>query len=333
MNLSNLTFANPWFLLLLLLIPIFILWRWLKREEQFPEIQLSTLEAFAETTSLKAQLRPLLFMFKLLAFAALVVALARPQNLFTEEKITTDGIDIVLVMDISGSMLARDFSPDRLEASKEVASSFIKNRPHDRIGLVVFAGESFSQTPITSDQNVLNSMLAEIKSGIIEDGTAIGMGLATAVTRLQDSQAKSKVVILLTDGVNNSGFIDPLTAAETAKQFDVKVYTIGVGTEGKAPYPVRGFLNTIQIQYIDVQIDEELLQKIAAMTGGKYFRATNNQGLERIYSEIDRLEKTEIEVSTINRYSEQFHFFAFLAAIFLTLEFVLRNTLFRGITQ
>ena len=332
MNLSNLTFANPWFLLLLLLIPIFILWRWLKRNEQFPEMRFSTLEAFSKTTSWKARLRPVLFLLKIIAFGALVTALARPQNLFTEEKITTDGIDIVLVMDISGSMLARDFTPDRLEASKEVAARFIKSRPHDRIGLVVFAGESFSQTPITTDQNVLNSMLAEIKSGIIEDGTAIGMGLATAVTRLQESQAKSKVVILLTDGVNNSGFIDPLTAAETAKQFEAKVYTIGVGTKGKAPYPVRGIFGTTQLQYIDVQIDEELLQKIADMTGGKYFRATNNTSLERIYDEIDQLEKTEIEISTINRYSEQFYFFAFLAAMALALEILLRNTLFRGIT-
>lgn len=328
---NDITFANPYFLWLLLLVPVLFLWHWAKYRQQYPELKMSNLSAFSGATSWKALLRPFLFLFKIGAFIMLTIAIARPQNKFQDEDITAEGIDIVMVMDVSGSMLARDFTPDRLGASKDVAAEFVKERKYDRVGIVVFAGESFTQCPLTTDQKVLQTLIKEIKSGIIEDGTAIGMGLATAVTRLQESSAKSKVVILLTDGVNNSGFIDPLTAAEAAKQYDAKVYTIGVGTKGKAPYPVRdifGFMNT---QYVDVNIDEELLEKIALMTGGKYFRATDNNSLKRIYDEIDKLEKTEIEVTTISRFTERFYFFAMLAGLFLGLEMLLRHSLFRGI--
>jgi len=328
---KDIVFANPIFLWLLLLLPLLLLWQWLKYRQQYPELRLSSLSGVKGAHSWKTWLRPLLTLSKIAAFLLLTVALARPQNVLDEEKITTDGIDIVLAMDVSGSMLAQDFKPDRLGASKKVAQEFIEGRPHDRVGLVVFAGESFTQCPVTTDQGVLTGLLQEIKSGLIEDGTAIGMGLATAVTRLKDSEAKSKVVILLTDGVNNSGFIDPMTAAETAKQFDVKVYTIGVGTEGKAPYPMKDLFGRTITQYMDVQIDEDLLREIATMTQGKYFRATDNKSLRNIYAEIDKLEKTEIEVSAFKRYTEQFHFFALLAAAFLALEMLMRNTVFRSV--
>ncbi len=328
---KDIVFANPIFLGLLVLLPLLLLWQWLKYRQQYPELRMSSLSAVATTRSWKAILRPLLTVLKIAAFLMLTIALARPQNVLDEEKITTEGIDIVMAMDVSGSMLAQDFKPDRLGASKKVAQEFIEGRPHDRVGLVVFAGESFTQCPVTTDQGVLKDLLQEIKSGLIEDGTAIGMGLATAVTRLKDSEAKSKVVILLTDGVNNSGFIDPMTAAETAKQFDVKVYTIGVGTQGKAPYPMKDIFGRTVTQYMDVQIDEDLLREIAALTQGKYFRATNNKSLRAIYKEIDQLEKTEMEVSAFKRYTEQFHFFAILAAVFLALEMLLRNTIFRSI--
>lgn len=328
---KGLIFAHPWFLLLLLLIPLLLFWRWAKYRQQYAELRLSSLAAFEGMRSWKAFLRPVLTFLKIGAFSCLVIALARPQNIFQEEKVTTEGIDIVLVMDVSGSMLAQDFKPDRLGASKDVAEEFIENRPHDRIGLVVFAGESFTQCPVTTDQGVLKELLSDIKSGVLNDGTAIGMGLATAVNRLKDSEAKSKVVILLTDGVNNAGFIDPITAAETAQQFEVKVYTIGVGTTGRAPYPARDIFGRTVMQYMDVQIDEKLLEEIASMTKGQYFRATNNTSLKRVYDEIDELEKTEIEVSAVRRYTEQFHIFALLAGICLVVELFFRNTLFRGL--
>ncbi|QQS30348.1 MAG: VWA domain-containing protein [Sphingobacteriales bacterium] len=331
MSFTNLTFANPGFFLLLLLLPLLIIWQWRKYQQQYPELKMSSLSAFHNVGSLKSKLRPYLSGFKIAVFVLLVIALARPQNKFAEEKINAEGIDIVLSIDISGSMLARDFEPDRLGAAKQVALEFIKSRKYDRIGLVVFAGESFTQCPATTDHQVLNTLLQQIESGMIEDGTAIGMGLATAVSRLKESKAKSKIIILLTDGVNNSGFIDPLTAAETALQTGVKVYTIGVGTRGYAPYPVQSFFG-IQYQKMPVEIDETLLQKISEMTGGRYYRATENSSLRQIYDEINKLEKTKIEVSKISRFSEHFHVFALLAALFLALEILLKNTLFRGIS-
>ena len=330
---SNLEFANPWFFALFLLIPVLLWWKLMRYYQQHPELQMSSLEAFqGSQLSLKARLRPFLFLFKIVAISMIIIALARPQNKFDEENITADGIDIVLAMDVSGSMLARDFEPDRLGAAKRVAEEFITGREYDRIGLVVFAGESFTQCPVTTDQDVLKGLLREVKSGLIEDGTAIGMGLATAVTRLKESEAKSKVAILLTDGVNNSGFIDPITAAETAKQFGVKTYTIGVGTKGQAPYPQRSIFGGLTHVMMEVQIDEKLLEEIATMTGGRYFRATDNESLRKIYAEIDELEKTERDILTISRYTEQFHIFALIAALALGLEMLLRHTFFRSLT-
>ena len=313
-----------------MLIPILIFWKWKKYRQQFAELKLSNLKGVEKTFSIKTFLRPFLAALKILSLCFLILAIARPQNVLKEEKIKSEGIDIAIAVDISGSMLARDFQPDRLGAAKNTAKDFIDNRKMDRVGLVVFAGESFTQCPITTDHNILKKLIDEVESGMVEDGTAIGMGLATGVNRLKESKADSKVMILLTDGINNKGFIDPLTAAETARELGVKVYTIGVGTQGKAPYPYRGFFGEV-LKMVEVEIDEELLQKIADMTGGKYFRATNNNSLKNIYAEIDQLEKSEIEVTSIKRYTEQFHIFALIAGLLLLLDFLLKNTLFRSI--
>jgi Ca-activated chloride channel family protein len=257
--------------------------------------------------------------------------LARPQKTDKYQDVSTEGIDIVLTQDISGSMLSRDFKPDRLEAAKNMATEFISGRPYDRIGLVVFSGESFTQCPLTTDHAVLINLLREIQSGMIEDGTAIGMGLATAVSRIKDSKAKSKVIILLTDGVNNKGEIAPATAAGIAKTFGIRVYTIGVGTQGVAPYPVQTPYG-IQYQDMQVEIDEEILQDIAQTTGGKYFRATDNNSLEKIYKEIDKLEKSKIDVKQFIRKEERYMLPALIAFFMLVLEIIARNTLFRNLT-
>ncbi len=331
--LLNISFASPWYLLLLLLIPLFIFWQWYKRGQEYPELKVSSLDAFKGKNSLTGKLRPLLRWLKIAAFALLVIALARPQDTLEEEKINADGIDIVMVMDISGSMLAEDFEPNRLEAAKRVGSQFIQNRKFDRIGLVVYAGESFTQCPITTDYNVLQKMMEEVQhAGLTQilDGTAIGMGLATGVNRLKDSETKSKIIVLMTDGVNTAGTIDPITAAEMASQFGIKVYTIGVGTRGMAPYPVRRG-PFVTRQNMEVQIDEELLKEIAQKTDGQYYRAVDEKSLVNIYQEIDRLEKTEVEVTAIKRYTEKFHQFALLAAILMLGEILLRNTIFRGL--
>jgi Ca-activated chloride channel family protein len=267
-----------------------------------------------------------------LVLVLLLLALARPQTTFDEEKITTEGIDIVLALDVSSSMLARDFSPNRLEAAKDEAISFVDGRPRDRVGLVVFSGESFTQCPVTIDHTIIKNQLAQIKNGLLEDGTAIGMGLATSVQRLKESKAKSKVVILMTDGVNNKGLIDPLTASDIALQFGVRVYTIGIGTNGKAMTPVAMSAGgELIFDYTDVQIDEALLQKIAQKTGGQYFRATDNRKLKEIYSEIDKLEKTKIEVSAFERKSEKFYVFAFFAALLLLADMLMRYSVIRSI--
>jgi Ca-activated chloride channel family protein len=245
---------------------------------------------------------------------------------------TTEGIDIVISMDISGSMLAQDLKPDRLEASKNVAMDFISGRPNDRIGLVIFSGESFTQCPLTTDHQVLQNLFANVKSGMVEDGTAIGMGLATAVNRLKDSDAVSKVIILLTDGVNNQGSVAPLTAAKIAQKFGIRVYTIGVGTQGFAPYPFKTPFGTTVYQDVEVQIDEETLQNIASVTNGQYFRATSNKALESIYKEIDELERSKIEVKEYHKKKEEFFPLAILALALLIIEFILRHTVFRSIT-
>jgi Ca-activated chloride channel homolog len=274
--------------------------------------------------------RHVLFLLRVAAVVLVIIALARPQSSARGQNVETEGIDIVLAMDISGSMLAEDFRPNRIEAAKKVAAEFVDARPTDRIGLVVFSGESFTQCPLTTDHGILKTLFLALKSGMVADGTAIGMGLSNAVTRLKDSEAKSKVVILLTDGVNNSGSIAPLTAAEIAKAFGIRVYTIGVGTRGFAPYPVQTPFG-IQYQDMEVQIDEEVMQQIATMTNGKYFRATTNTKLQEIYREIDQMEKTRILVTEFSRLTEEFFPFALAALMLFVAELVLRYTTFRGL--
>jgi Ca-activated chloride channel homolog len=325
-------FMHPYVLLLLGLVPALAFWYYKKRAKYYPTLRVPGLQSFKGVASLRGRLQWLLPVLRMLCLGALIIAMARPQEVMKEEDITADGIDIILVMDLSSSMLAQDFRPDRLEVSKRVASEFVDKRKYDRIGLAVFAGEAFTQCPLTTDHVVLKEFLESLQCGLLEDGTAIGMGLATAVNRLKDSEAKSKVVILLTDGDNNAGYIKPITAAEIAREFGVKVYTIGVGTRGKALAPVS---RRSDGQYIfglaTVQIDEELMTKIADMTGGKYFRATSERALEKIYIDIDRLEKTKIETTTIKRELERFHPFAFFGMLFLCLELLLRYSLLRSI--
>jgi len=279
--------------------------------------------------SLKPMFRHSGIVLRSLALAALIIALARPQSSLSWQNSTTEGIDIVIASDISGSMLAEDFEPNRMEAGKNIAIDFIKNRPNDRIGLVIFSGESFTQCPLTIDHEVLINLFKDIKNGMIDDGTAIGMGLATAVNRLKESDAKSKVVILLTDGSNNTGSIPPITAAEIAKQFNIRVYTVGLGTKGMAPYPVQTPMG-IQYQRVPVDVDEVTLGKIADITGGKYFRATNNSTLKNIYEQIDKLEKAKIDVTQYHKKTEMFLPLVAIALLLLSLEFVLKNTVLKG---
>jgi Ca-activated chloride channel family protein len=329
MTLGPYRFEDPQFFWLALLIPFMVFWYVWYSNRKLADQRISSLEAFVNLKkSSKVYLRHILFTLRLLAVIIIIIALSRPQTSFDRKKVHTEGIDIVLALDISSSMLARDFKPDRMEAAKKVAVDFIKGRPGDRIGLVTFAAESFTQCPITTDHAILINQLQDIKSGILEDGTAIGLGLATAIDRLKDSPCKSKVVILLTDGMNNAGYINPLTAAEIAKQYQVRVYTIGVGTIGTAPYPVQTIFG-IQYQPMEVQIDEALLTQIAKMTGVSYYRATNNDKLKAIYQEIDKLEKVKIEVSSFQRYTDKFRLLAIIALALLVTEATLRYTFFR----
>lgn len=326
---DNIKFANPELFYLLILIPLFTIWYILRNKKLNPNFTFSFSSQFMKfKPSLKQRLRHLNFILRMLAVSLIIVALARPQSSSTKETVKTEGVDIVIAIDVSTSMLAEDFKPNRIDAAKETAKEFIMNRQNDRIGLVVFSGESFTQCPVTIDHDILINLMSEIKSGMIEDGTAIGMGLATSVSRLQTSKAKSKIVILLTDGVNNQGFVAPLTAAEIAAEFGIKVYTIGVGTKGKAPYPVQTPFGT-RYQNVDVEIDEAVLKDIANATNGKYFRATNNKALKGIYEEIDKLEKTEIDVSSFTRYSEEFKPFLILALLLFGIDILLRYTVFR----
>jgi Ca-activated chloride channel homolog len=328
MNLEQ-YFGDPYLLWLFLMIPVLIFWYIYYLNKKLPEQKITTLSPFSSTArSTKEVLRHFLFILRLLAVILIIIALARPHKSLDKTKITSEGIDIVLALDISSSMLAKDFKPDRMEAAKNVAVDFIKGRPNDRIGLVTFAAESYTQCPITTDHSILINLLQDIKSGILEDGTAIGLGLATSIDRLKDSPCKSKVVILLTDGMNNSGFINPVTAAEIAQKFNIRVYTIGVGTIGTAPYPVQTPFG-IQYQQMEVQIDEPLLKQIADMTGVKYYRATNNEKLKAIYNEIDKLEKAKIEVSSYHRFNDKFRYFTIIAFFLIVTEAVLRYTYFR----
>lgn len=331
--LEGIEFLNKEFFWLFLLLPLALLWYVFKHKKQTAELKISSLKGFKVTSSWLPKLRHVLFALRVLAFAAIITALARPRTVDVSTKTkTTRGIDIVMAIDVSASMLAKDLSPNRLEALKKVASEFIIGRPNDRIGLVEYAGESYTKTPITSDKAIVLRSLNEIKyNTIIEGGTAIGMGLATSVNRLKDSKAKSKVIILLTDGVNNSGFIDPKIASELAVEYGIKVYTIGLGTNGMAlsPYSINAN-GTFQYARVQVEIDEDLLKEIADVTGGKYFRATNNKKLADIYAEINKLEKTEIEEFKFYNYEEKYRALVLLAGLFLAMELLLRFTIFRS---
>ncbi len=329
---ENISFVHPQFFFLLLLLPVLAVWYLRRQDRRYATLRWSDLRGVSGVHTWRERLRPALPVLRLLALALLIVAMARPQRTLREEEIKAEGIDIMLVMDLSSSMLARDFEPDRLEVCKRVAATFVDKREYDRIGLAVFAGEAFTQCPLTTDHGVVKAFLAELECGILEDGTAIGMGLATSVNRLKDSPAQSKVVILLTDGVNNAGYLKPITAAEIAEEYGVKVYTIGVGSNGDALTPIsRRSDGRYQFGLARVEIDEALLQQIAEMTGGRYFRALSEEGLEEIYAEIDQLEKTEIDVTVIRRYSEEFYRLVTLALGLLLLELVARYTFLRSI--
>ena len=326
------SFANPEFLWLLLALPLLFGWLWWSHKQQAAVLKISSLKGFSYT-SLTVRLQPILWLLRTAAIAFFIIALARPQKVDVSFRTkTSKGIDILMAIDISSSMLARDLKPNRLEALKKVASEFVENRINDRVGLVVYAGESYTKTPITSDKNIVVNAIREINfEGVINDGTAIGMGLATSVNRLKDSKAISKVIILLTDGVNNSGFINPITAAELAQNFEIKTYTIGLGSNGNALAPV-GINQSGQFQYgmTKVEIDEALLKEIAQKTGGKYFRATNNKKLEEIYEEINKLEKSDVEEFRYTNYDEKFRFFALIAGLLMIIEWLLRSTLFKS---
>ncbi|RXJ52918.1 vWA domain-containing protein [Gelidibacter gilvus] len=331
--LGGIEFVNKEFFWLFLLLPLLILWYVLTHKKQTAELKISTIKGFKLTNSWLPKAKHALFVMRLLALSLVITALARPRTVDVSTKTkTTRGIDIVIAIDVSASMLAKDLLPNRLEALKVVASEFIKSRPNDRIGIVEYAGEAYTKTPITSDKAIVLRALNDIRyNTIIEGGTAIGSGLATAVNRIKDSKAKSKVIILLTDGVNNSGFIDPKTASELAVAYDIKVYTIGIGTNGMALSPVQILPNgNFRYERQLVEIDEELMKDIAKATGGKYFRADNNKKLEAIYDEINQLEKTEVEEFKYSKYEEKYRPLILLAFGLLLFEFLLRSTLFRS---
>jgi Ca-activated chloride channel family protein len=330
---KEVTFLNPQFFWLFLLLPLAIGWYLWKRKQQAPTLKISSLKGFQTKNSFLAKLQPLLFIMRLLALSALIVAMARPRTVDISNKTkTTKGIDIVIAVDVSGSMLAKDLKPNRMEALKRVASDFVEERPNDRIGLVVYAAEAYTKTPVTSDKSVILDAVNSIKyDNTLQDGTGIGMGLTTAVNRLKDSKAKSKVIILLTDGVNNAGFIEPETASDIAEQYGIKVYTIGIGTNGMAEFPYAIAPNgQFLFRMMQVEIDEKLMQSIARKTGGKYFRATSNSKLAQIYKEINKLETTEIEELRFYDYDEKYRPFVWLAGILVLLEIGLRNTIFRS---
>ncbi|WP_233899567.1 vWA domain-containing protein [Tenacibaculum piscium] len=330
---NNFEFYSPEFLWLLLLIPLFAFWNFYTRKKDTAQLTISSVKGFKVNTQILPKLKPLLYLVRLTALTCLIIALARPRNVAVSKKTKSNkGIDIVMAIDVSASMLAKDLKPNRLEALKKVAIEFVNSRPNDRIGIVAYAGESFTKTPITSDKSIIKRTLSEIKWGQLEGGTAIGMGLGSAVNRLKESNAKSKVIILLTDGVNNAGFVDPKTATELAKGNNIKVYTIGIGTNGMAPFPWAKDPRTGEISFRNqqVEIDEKLLKHIAKQTDGKYFRATDNAKLKAIYSEIDKLEKTKIEEFKYYNYTEKYRLLVLIAGALLLLEFLLKNTLFKS---
>ena len=325
-------FAEPNFLYLLVLVPIIIAFYLLKQQKASASLRLPGLSPFdGSKRTFRHYLRHILFAFRVLAIVLLIIVLARPQATNSFQNVSTEGIDIVISLDISSSMLARDFEPDRLGASKNIATEFISGRPYDRIGLVVYSGVSFTQCPLTTDHATLINLLREVECGMIEDGTAIGNGLATAINRLKDSEAKSKVIILLTDGVNNRGDITPATAADLAKTFGIRVYTVGVGASGIAPFPVQTPFG-VQYQNRRVEIDEDILRAIADRTGGVYYRATDNDKLAQVYSEIDQLEKSKIDVIQFRRIDEKYLLPALIAMILIFLEVLTRQTILKNLT-
>lgn len=333
LNWDAIFFENPEWFWALLLLPLLGYWMYAKRDKQQPSVKISSVQWLKENQTWLPKLRPILYVLRLASLAFMIVAMARPRTVDVSSKISgMEGIDIIMAADISTSMLAQDFKPNRLEALKKVASDFVERRKSDRIGIVIYAGESYTKTPLTSDRGlVINAIQSMDFASSIDDGTAIGMGIATAVNRLKDSEAESKVIILLTDGVNNTGLIDPITATEIAKQSGVKIYSIGIGTRGKAMSPAA-LLPNGQIQYrmMDVEIDEELMKYISEETGGRYYRATDVKVLEEIYDEIDALEKTELEEETFYDYEEKFRFFLLIGVILLGIELILKFTLFRS---
>jgi len=331
--LQNFEFLNPQFLWLLLLIPVLAVWYFLVRNDDNATLTIASTKGFEVKPSILSKLKPLLYVLRLIALTLLIVALARPRNVSVSKRTKTNkGIDIVMAIDVSASMLSRDLSPNRLDALKIVAGEFVNQRPNDRIGIVVYAGESFTKTPITSDKRIVRNTLSQIKWGELDGGTAIGMGLGSAVNRLKESKAKSKVIILLTDGVNNTGFVDPKTATELAVGLGIKVYTIGVGTNGTAPSPYAQDPRSGKLLFrsAPVEIDEDLLKYIAKETEGKYFRATDNSKLKAIYDEINKLEKTEIEEFKYYNYQEKYRLLVLLAGLFILLEITLKNTIFKS---
>ena len=330
---KEVSFLNPEFFWLFLLLPAAVLWQIWKRKQQSATLKISSVKGFKAQKSLLAKLKPFLFVLRLLALSSLIIAMARPRKVdISSQTKSTKGIDIVMAIDVSGSMLAKDLHPNRMEALKKVAENFVEGRPNDRIGIVVYASEAYTKTPVTSDKAIVQQAIQSIKyDNVLQDGTGIGMGLTTAVNRLKDSKAKSKVIILLTDGVNNAGFIEPETASQIAREYGIKVYTIGIGTNGNAMFPYAyasngGFL----FRMMPVEIDVNLLQTIARNTGGKYFRASSNSKLESIYKEINKLETTEIQELKFYDYDEKYRLFVCIAGILVLMEFGLRNTIYRS---
>src|SRR3989304_1788152 len=327
--LNNVTFAYPWVLYFLFIIPLLLVWYFLKGRKNYAAVKYSSVKIFKETpVTIRERLKHIPLIFRMIAIGLLIVALARPQSFTSGENVSAEGIDIAMVLDISGSMLAEDLKPNRLDAAKIVIDDFVQGRVSDRIGLVVFAREAFTQCPLTIDYNVLRNLLLDIRSGMIEDGTAIGNAIANGVNRLKESDAKSRIIILLTDGVNNSGEVDPISAAEIAKAFGIRIYTIGVGTKGEAPYPVQTPFGT-RYQMVPVEIDEAVLQKISGITDGQYFRATNNMALRDIYDKIDKLEKTKIEITSYKNAAEKYHSWLWAGLILLLVELGLSGTILR----
>jgi len=326
---KNISFAYPWVLYFLIVIPFLIAWYFWKGRKKQAAITYSSLKMFEKiSATFRERLRHLPFALRMIAIIFLIIALARPQNFSAGQSVNAEGIDITMVLDISGSMLAEDFKPNRLDAAKEVIDNFVSARTTDRIGLVIFSREAFTQCPLTIDYSVLRNLLGDIKTGMIEDGTAIGNGIANGINRLKDSDAESRVIILLTDGVNNAGEVDPISAAEIASTFGIRIYTIGVGTRGQAPYPVQTPFGT-RYQMVPVEIDEAVLKKIADITGGEYFRATNNGALEEIYNKIDKMEKTKIEITSYRNAKELFAGWLGIGFVILLLELLASKTILR----